>query len=168
MCLCTSASPSLPAGVHVRHLCYSGREASPARLQVILSNTKPCPCSATVWWHFGSPLVGVGWSSKKSPGPQKLVTGLRQTGWLFHRASSPSSHLFGFSFCQVNSRKWLRLSRHRPFARLGTALPLAEVIRDTKNWWRSALALLFLFSLSVHIYGRMRFSFKVSVLERLH
>lgn len=66
------------AGVHIRHLFYSGREASPARLQVILSNTKPCPCSATVCWHFGSPLVGVGCSSKKSPGPQKSVTGQRK------------------------------------------------------------------------------------------
>lgn len=156
------------AGVHIRHLFYSGREASPARLQVILSNTKPCPCSATVCWHFGSPLVGVGCSSKKSPGPQKSVTGQRKTGWLFHHTHSPSSHLFSFSFCQVNSRKGLWLSRHRPFARLGTELTLAEVIRDTKNWWHNALALFFLFSLSVHIYGRMRFSFKISVLERLH
>lgn len=97
-----------------------------------------------------------------------LVTGQRKTGWLFHHTPSPSSHLFSFSFHQVNSRKWLWLSRHRPFARLGTELTLAEAIRDTENWWHNALALPFLFPSSVHIYGRMRFSFKMSVLERMH
>lgn len=79
--LCTWASLSLPAGVHVRHPFYNGREASPCQApgHPEQHQTLLVICD-TVVGSAGFPARW-GWLifSEVPPVPQELVTGQRET-----------------------------------------------------------------------------------------